>query len=141
MRAGGESPARFASCALPGLFEGVTDRQPAIDDLAVLKVFGVEDYAASFEGRGGDQGVVDSVVGFLRELKRRFVRMDRDGDRRIAERSERIQRFFDFLPGHVQFAAGDGDELIEDLHAERAPGAKQLLGHDTAGIVLRQGVD
>jgi hypothetical protein len=71
------------------LSERILDRELSVDGLAVLKIFGTEDRAPGFERSGDRQSVVDSEAVLLRDLKRRFMGSNGDGERQGAQDAKR----------------------------------------------------
>jgi hypothetical protein len=59
-----------------------------MDRLAIVKVFGIESRASSFQRSGNDQRVIDVVVVLLCNSERRFVHFNRDGERGRTENSK-----------------------------------------------------
>ena len=70
--------------------EGITNLQLSINCLAVVKIFGIERRASSFQRSGNDQRVIDVVSVLLRNLECRVMHFKGDGERRRAENSKSI---------------------------------------------------
>src|SRR5206468_12002897 len=80
--------------------ERISNGQLSINCLAIVKVFGIESRASSFQCSGNYQRVVDVVAVLLRNFKCRLVHFNGDGQRRRTENSKSIQRFRYVTPGH-----------------------------------------
>src|SRR5690348_7885318 len=119
----------------------ISNRQLAVNCLAVVKVFGIESFASDLECGSDHQGVINIIAVSLRNPERCFMGFHCDRERRGTENSKGAQRFRDLIPGHGHFSPCNRSKLVQDLDANHATRSEKFFRLHVSRITFCQRVE